>query len=73
MQERLDANALDPTFGPELRFIRAPAPGTGNLAPWDGMQSFGTVEIDGRGEAATVRLHAGSGSELYRVELQRQN
>jgi alkaline phosphatase D len=65
-------NALDPTFGPELRFVRAPATGTGNLAPWDGMQSFGTVEIDGRGEAATVRLHDGDGSELYRVEVRRQ-
>ncbi|HPH68872.1 MAG TPA: alkaline phosphatase D family protein [Kofleriaceae bacterium] len=65
-------NSLDPTFGPEVRFIRAPAPGTGNLAPWDGMQSFGTVELDGRGAGATVRLHDGSGRELYRVELPRQ-
>jgi alkaline phosphatase D len=65
-------NSLDPTFGPEVRFVRAPAPGTGNLAPWDGMQSFGTVELDGRGAGATVRLHDGSGRELYRVELPRQ-
>jgi alkaline phosphatase D len=40
-------NPLDPTFGPEARFVWAPPPGTGNLAPWDGLQSFGTVEVDG--------------------------
>jgi alkaline phosphatase D len=38
-------NALDPTFGPEVRFQSAPPPGAANLAPWDGLQSFGTVDV----------------------------
>ena len=36
---------LDPTFGPEATFQWAPEPGKANLAPWDGLQSFGTVDV----------------------------
>ncbi len=64
-------NPLDPTFGPEARFVLAPPPGTGNLAPWDGYQSFGTAELDGASLELTVRLHGGDGRELYRVRLPR--
>ena len=38
-------NPLDPTLGPEVRFQWAPPPGAGNLAPWDGLQSFGTIDV----------------------------
>ena len=62
-------NVLDPTFGPEARFVWAPKPGTGNLAPWDGLQSFGTVELDGRSRALTVRLHGPAGDEKFAVTL----
>ncbi len=62
-------NQLDPTFGPAARFVRAPPPGTGNLAPWDGYQSFGTVALDGATRALTVRLHAGDGRELFAITL----
>jgi alkaline phosphatase D len=62
-------NDLDPTFGPEERFVWAPPPGTGDLAPWDGHQSFGTVHLDGASRALTVRLHAGDGRELFAVSL----
>lgn len=42
-------NELDGTFGPEVRFQWAPAKGTKlPLAPSAGMQSFGTIRIDGR-------------------------
>jgi alkaline phosphatase D len=62
-------NALDPTFGPEVRFQWAPPPGTGNLAPWDGLQSFGTVDVTP--DALVVSLWGIDGRERYRVELPR--
>jgi alkaline phosphatase D len=62
-------NPLDPTFGPEARFVWAPPPGTGNLAPWDGLQSFGTVALDGPSRALTVRLHGPDGGERHAVTL----
>ncbi len=62
-------NELDPTFGPEARFVWAPPPGTGNLAPWDGLQSFGTVELDAATRALTVRLHGPDGAARFAVTL----
>lgn len=62
-------NPLDTSFGAEARFILAPPPGTGNLAPWDGYQSFGTVEMDAATLALTVRLHGGDGAELFKQIL----
>ena len=60
-------NALDPTFGPELRFQWAPQPDTGDLAPWDGLQSFGTIDVSP--DALTVALWGIDGRRRYRVEL----
>jgi alkaline phosphatase D len=60
-------NVLDPTFGPEVAFQWAPAPGQSNLAPWDGLQSFGTIDVTA--DALTVALHGIDGRERYRVEL----
>jgi alkaline phosphatase D len=60
-------NALDPTFGPEVRFQWAPPPGAGNLAPWDGLQSFGTVDVTR--DALTVVLYGIDGHERFRQEL----
>jgi len=60
---------LDPTFGPELRFQWAPPLGHGGLAPWDGLQSFGSVEIDGARGGLTVRIHDLHGREKYKLEL----
>ncbi|HEY0481728.1 MAG TPA: alkaline phosphatase D family protein [Kofleriaceae bacterium] len=60
-------NALDPTFGPEVAFQWAPAAGQSNLAPWDGLQSFGTVDVTA--DALTVALRGIDGRERYRVEL----
>jgi len=49
-----DSKPLDPTFGPELRCQWATPAGSGR-APWDGLQNFGSVEIDGaRGGPALV-------------------
>ncbi|MBS1123285.1 MAG: Tat (twin-arginine translocation) pathway signal sequence domain protein [Deltaproteobacteria bacterium] len=60
-------NPLDPTFGPEVRFQWAPPAGKTNLAPWDGYQSFGTIDVTR--DALTVILWDLDGHERYRVEL----
>jgi alkaline phosphatase D len=60
-------NVLDPTFGPEVVFQWAPEPGQSNLAPWDGLQSFGTVDVTH--DALTVAILGIDGRERYRVEL----
>ena len=61
-------NALDRTFGPEVRFQRAAD--RPNQPPSDGLQFFGHAAIDGRTDVMTVRLMDVSGAELYRVELE---
>jgi alkaline phosphatase D len=60
-------NALDPTFGPALEFQWAPPMGTGNLAPWDGLQSFGVVDVTDA--AMRVALVGIDGRERYSVEI----
>ncbi|HEY5924814.1 MAG TPA: alkaline phosphatase D family protein [Kofleriaceae bacterium] len=60
-------NELDPTLGPVLEFQWAPPAGTGNLAPWDGLQSFGTIDVTR--DALSVALWGIEGRERYRVEL----
>ena len=63
-------NALDRTFGPEVRFVKAPAPEQGvNLPPSEGLQFFGLVDIEEGGGRMTVRLMDRSNAELYRVTL----
>ena len=49
-------NELDNTFGPELKFIKAPGPDKQNLPPSAGMQFFGHVRIDGASGQMTVTL-----------------
>jgi len=50
-------NDLDNTFGPQIRYIKAPSKEQGqNLPPSDGMQFFGHVAIDGATEVMTVTL-----------------
>jgi len=60
-------NALDPTFGPEVAFQWAPPAGQGNLAPWDGLQTYGTVQI--ARDAATVGLYGIDGTRRYEVAI----
>jgi alkaline phosphatase D len=60
---------LDMTFGPELKYVKAPAEGQVNLPPSDGLQFFGLVEIDGESEAMTVRLMDAADAELFAVTL----
>ena len=50
-------NVLDGTFGPQLKFIKAPGKDQPqNLPPSYGMQFFGHVAIDGATEQMTVTL-----------------
>ncbi|MBB4302999.1 alkaline phosphatase D [Rhodobium orientis] len=63
-------NDLDMTFGPELKFIKAPTEEQGaNLPPSMGLQFFGLVDIDGSTEQMTVRLMDRGDNELYKVTL----
>ncbi|MBM7069247.1 alkaline phosphatase [Actibacterium sp. 188UL27-1] len=66
-------NALDATFGPEVRFVKAPTEEQGiNLPPSMGLQFFGLVDIDGATEQMTVRLMDRADAELWSVTLDPQ-
>ena len=58
---------LDPTFGAEVKFQWVPPPGTGNLAPWDGLQTFGTIDVSP--DALAIALWGIDGKQRYKVEL----
>ncbi|MTH97846.1 alkaline phosphatase [Roseibium sp. RKSG952] len=61
---------LDMTFGPEVKYTKAPSEEQGqNLPPSMGLQFFGLVEIDGETEQFTVRLMDRDDAELYSVTL----
>ena len=63
-------NALDATFGPEVKFVKAPTDAQGvNLPPSMGLQFFGLVDIDGATQQMTVRLMDRADIELYKVTL----
>ncbi len=63
-------NDLDMTFGPELKFIKAPTAEQGqNLPPSAGMQFFGLVDVDGQTEQMTVRLMDRDDIELWKITL----
>jgi alkaline phosphatase D len=63
-------NDLDMTFGPEVKFVKAPTPEQGqNLPPSAGLQFFGIVDIDDKTELMTVRLMDRDDKELYKVTL----
>jgi alkaline phosphatase D len=60
-------NALDATFGPEVKFNGVSKGMKGNRPPSDGFQFFGTLAIDAR--ALTARLYDLAGRTLYAIEL----
>jgi alkaline phosphatase D len=62
-------NELDATFGPQLKFIKAPEKGQENLSPMAEMQFFGHVKIDGETEVMTVTLKDLKNRDLYKVDL----
>jgi alkaline phosphatase D len=62
-------NQLDNTFGPEVRFIKAPDPGQQDLSPSAGMQFFGHVKIDGASGQMTVTLRDRADVALWSTTL----
>jgi alkaline phosphatase D len=58
---------LDPSLGAEVRFQWAPPPGAGNLPPWDGLQSFGTIDVSP--DALAIALVGIDGRVRHRVEI----
>jgi len=62
-------NGLDATFGPELKYVKAPAEGEVNLPPSVGLQFFGLVDIDAGTQQMKVRLMDRADTELYSVTL----
>ena len=63
------ANDIDSTFGPQLKFIKAPERGQINLPPSEGMQFFGHVAIDGASEVMTVTLKDTADVALWSTKI----
>ena len=62
-------NELDNTFGPEVKFIKAPGLDKQNLPPSAGMQFFGHVKIDGASGQMTVTLRDRADTALWSITL----
>jgi alkaline phosphatase D len=63
-------NRLDPTFGPEVRFVGIPQGMKPNRPPSDGLQFFGLLRIDGPGDVLHVSLHDVTGNSLWTIDLE---
>ncbi len=64
-------NDLDMTFGPELRYVKAPSSEQGqNLSPAAGLQFFGHVRIDAVSEVMTVTLRDAADAALWSTDLE---
>ncbi|KIN62624.1 Alkaline phosphatase [Sulfitobacter noctilucicola] len=62
-------NAMDATFGPEVKYVKAPEDGQSNLSPAEGLQFFGLVDIDAATQQMKVRLMDRADTELWSVTL----
>lgn len=63
-------NAMDMTFGGEVKYVKAPTEAQGiNLPPSMGLQFFGLVDIDAQTQQMKVRLMDRADTELYTVTL----
>jgi alkaline phosphatase D len=62
-------NALDPTFGPEVRFLGIPAGMKPNRPPGDGLQFFGRLVVAAKTEALRASLHDRRGREIFATTL----
>ncbi len=64
-------NKLDNTFGPEVRYVKAPTEEQGaNLPPSDGLQFFGLAEIDPASGVMTVTLRDVADEALWSIDLE---
>jgi alkaline phosphatase D len=62
-------NALDPTFGPEVRFSTVAPGDPGNRPPSDDKQFFGLLEVDPATRALTAAIHDVTGRRLWSTEI----
>jgi alkaline phosphatase D len=62
-------NALDDTFGPEVRFSSVEPGAPGNRPPSDGLQFFGFARIAAATRVMTVELRNLAGETIYTVDL----
>ena len=62
-------NALDPTFGPEVRFLGIPPGMKPNRPPSEDLQFFGRMVVDAKTEALRVSLHERRGREIFATTL----
>ena len=63
-------NALDNTFGPEVRFCSVPKGMPPNRPPSEGLQFFGMVHIDGQTRVLTVTHLNAAGDQLWSLDLE---
>lgn len=63
-------NELDPTFGPEVRFLGIPPGMKPNRPPSDGLQFFGKLTASAKTRALTVTLHDLSGRAIFAQDLE---
>jgi alkaline phosphatase D len=62
-------NAIDRTFGPDVKYVSVPPGMKQNRPPSEGLQYFGLAKIDGGTDVMTVSLHDLTGKVLYTVDL----
>jgi alkaline phosphatase D len=62
-------NPLDPTFGPEVRFLAIPPGMAPNRSPADGLQFFGRLVVERATGALRASLHDRRGRELFATTL----
>ena len=62
-------NELDKTFGPDVKYVKAPEPGQENLSPAAGLQFFGHVKIAGNSGVMTVTLRDSADAALWSIDL----
>ena len=65
-------NELDKTFGPDVKYVKAPDAGQVNLSPAAGLQFFGHVKIAGNSGVMTVTLRAAADAALWSIDLTAQ-
>lgn len=63
-------NDLDMTFGPELKYVKAPEGGQQNLSPAAGLQFFGHVAIAADTRVMTVTLRDAADASLWSTQLE---
>lgn len=62
-------NPLDPTFGPEVRFLGIPPGMKPNRPPSEGFQFFGRLAVEAASGALRASLHNRTGAEIFATTL----